>query len=210
MTSLQCPALSTPTLPSGAPKPAAWRSVSSPGPVRLPSGPASTPGASSRPAVGTLVVAAAQTAQTATFWATSLPLPTLSTVTSSPRLTATHSPSRLTPRVALTRPHPSTPSWLPSPPHVLPRAPLTARPRCPRSAYRLSTRPTRPSSTWAGRPAASPWMAPKRELTPAGHWGSSPSSPQRNLEMIGSKPMARLCFLQEHSLGPFPLPCPTS
>lgn len=201
MTSLQCP--STQTLPSGAPKPAAWRSPSSPGPALPPFAPESTPGALSRQVVRTQVVAASPTTWTATLWATNPPPPTLSpTVTPSPQRTATRSPWRPPPRAARTRLPPSTPSPRPFPPPAPPRAPPTARPRCPRCAKRPSTRPTRPSSTWAGRPAASLW---KRELAPARHWGSNPSSLQRNSETIGSKPapVARPWLQsQQHSAGP--------
>lgn len=127
--------LSTPTQRSGAPKPAALRSVSSPVPAHPPSALALTHGASSQLVAETQVVAEAQTARTATFWATSPPLPTLSTtVTPSPHLTATHSPSRLTPRVPRTQPHHLTHSLPLFPPPVLHLAPPMVLPRCPLSA----------------------------------------------------------------------------
>lgn len=110
MTNHRFPMLSTPTLPSGAPKPGAWRSASSPGHDRPPFATASTLGASSQPVAGTQVVAAAQTAGTATLWATIPPLPTRSpTVTLSPHRTVTHLPSKPTPRAARTQLHPLTP-----------------------------------------------------------------------------------------------------
>lgn len=135
MTSPLYPVLSTRTLPSGAPKPAAWRSVSSPVPAHPPSALASTLGASSRPAAGTQAVARARTARTASFWATSPPLPTHSTtVTPSPLPTVTHSPSRRILRAARTQPHTLTLFRLLFPPPALPHAPPMARPRCPLSA----------------------------------------------------------------------------
>lgn len=85
MTSLLCPTISTLTLPSGAPKPADWRSASFPVLALPPYAPASTPGASFPLAAGPQVAAAAQTARTATSWPTNPHPPTRSpTVTPSP------------------------------------------------------------------------------------------------------------------------------